>query len=66
MFKALVKKITTPRQRDWLGYLLERNGFTACEEYPHEPHFVPGAQDASLVKEPFGEFLSLNMVATRL
>lgn len=49
----------------WLRYLLERNGFTACEEYPHEPHFVAGTQDASLVKEPFGEFLSLNMVATR-
>jgi predicted SAM-dependent methyltransferase len=50
----------------WLRYLLERNGFMDCKEYPHEPHFVPGTQDASLVKEPFGEFLSLNMVATRV
>ena len=49
----------------WLRYLLERNGFSDCEEYPHEPHFVPGTVDASLAKEPFGEFLSLNMVATR-
>lgn len=49
----------------WLRHLLERNGFTDCREYPHLPHFVPGTQDASLVKEPFGEFLSLNMVATR-
>ena len=49
----------------WLRYLLERNGFTDCEEYPHEPHFVQGTVDASLAKEPFGEFLSLNMIATR-
>lgn len=49
----------------WLRFLLERNGFVDCQEYPHEPHFVPGTQDASLVKEPFGVFLSLNMVATK-
>lgn len=49
----------------WLTYLLERCGYTACQEYPHEPHFVPGAVDASLAKEPFGEFLSLNMMTRK-
>jgi predicted SAM-dependent methyltransferase len=49
----------------WLRYQLEQCGFERCEEYPHEPHFVPGTIDASLAKEPFGEFLSLNMVARR-
>jgi predicted SAM-dependent methyltransferase len=49
----------------WLRYVLEHNGFKDCEEYAHQPHFVPGTVDASLVFEPFGEFLSLNMIATR-
>lgn len=49
----------------WLKYLLEQVGFQDCQEYPHEPHFVPGTVDGSLVKEPFGEFLSLNMMAIK-
>ncbi|MBT8609373.1 methyltransferase [Polynucleobacter paneuropaeus] len=49
----------------WLKYLLEQVGFQDCQEYPHEPHFVPGTTDGSLVKEPFGEFLSLNMMAIK-
>lgn len=49
----------------WLRYLLEQVGFVDCAEYPHEPHFVPGTVDASLAFEPFGEFLSLNMIARR-
>lgn len=49
----------------WLSYQLEQAGFANCEEYPHEPHFVEGTIDASLAKEPFGEFLSLNMLARR-
>jgi predicted SAM-dependent methyltransferase len=49
----------------WLSYQLELCGFESCEEYPHFPHFVPGTEDASLAKEPFGEYLSLNMLARK-
>jgi hypothetical protein len=45
----------------WLKYLLESCGLSDCREYPHEPHFINGLQDGSLAKEPFGEYLSLNM-----
>ncbi len=49
----------------WLKYLLEQCGFVNAEEYPHEPHFVPGAVDASVANATFGEYFSLNMVARR-
>lgn len=49
----------------WLKVLLEKAGFEHCEEYPHFPHFVQGTQDGSLAKEPFGEYLSLNMIAVK-
>ncbi|GBG13301.1 carboxymethylenebutenolidase [Novimethylophilus kurashikiensis] len=49
----------------WLSYLLEQCGYADCQEYPHEPHFVPGAVDASQAKEPFGVFFSLNMMARK-
>lgn len=49
----------------WMKYLLEGVGFVDIHEYPHEPHFVPGTVDASLAKEPFGEFLSLNIFAKK-
>ena len=49
----------------WMKYLLENTGFEGVQEYPHEPHFVPGFVDASLAKEPFGKFLSLNVVALK-
>ena len=49
----------------WMKYLLENIGFKDIKEYPHEPHFVAGFMDASLVKEPFGQFLSLNVVARK-
>lgn len=49
----------------WLKHLLENYGYVNCEEYPHFPHFVEGADDASLAKEPFGEYFSLNMMATK-
>lgn len=48
----------------WLKYLLEGCGFESCEQYPHEPHFASIA-DSSLAKEPFGEFISLNMMAKK-
>lgn len=49
----------------WLAFLLGKSGFDQCKEYGHDPHFVPGTVDASQAKEPFGEFLSLNMMARR-
>ncbi|MES2364330.1 MAG: hypothetical protein V4563_00405 [Pseudomonadota bacterium] len=47
----------------WMRHLLDEIGYTEIAEYPHEPHFVPGVIDASLAKEPFGRFLSLNVIA---
>jgi SAM-dependent methyltransferase len=49
----------------WLSYLLEAAGFIAISEYPHDPHFISGVQDASLAHEPFGEFISLNVMARK-
>jgi predicted SAM-dependent methyltransferase len=48
----------------WMKYLLEKAGFSHVEEYPHLPHPL-GIVDASLAKEPFGEYLSLNVRATK-
>jgi len=49
----------------WLKYLLEQVGFENCVEYPHEPHFIEGVVDASMAKEPFGQFFSLNIMASK-
>lgn len=49
----------------WMKHLLEDVGYTQVAEYPHAPHFVAGVVDASLAKEPFGQFLSLNVVALK-
>ena len=49
----------------WMRHLLDGIGYVDIAEYPHEPHFIPGVTDASLAKEPFGEFLSLNVVARK-
>lgn len=49
----------------WLKYILENCGFTDCQEYQHYPHFIEGLVDGSLAKEPFGVYLSLNIMATR-
>jgi len=50
---------------NWLAYQLELCGYECCEEYPHEPHFVPGTVDASVANATFGEYFSLNMMARR-
>lgn len=50
---------------NWMRHLLMEAGFTDVAEYPHQPHFIPGFKDASLAHEPFGEFLSLNVVARK-
>ena len=44
---------------------MEKIGYVSISEYPHEPHFVSNTLDASLAKEPFGEFISLNLVAKK-
>ena len=49
----------------WLKYILEQCNFERCQEYPHVPHFVPGVIDASVAKEPFGVYFSLNMMAIK-
>jgi len=52
--------------RNWLTFLLERNGFDNVAEYPHTPHFLgENFYDASLAKEPFGEYFSLNMICRK-
>lgn len=50
----------------WMAHIMRDIGFVDMQEYPHEPHFV-GADfwDNSLAHEPFGEFLSLNMLARK-
>lgn len=49
----------------WMRHLLDGIGYVDIAEYPHQPHFIPGVVDASLAKEPFGKFLSLNVVARK-
>jgi hypothetical protein len=49
----------------WLKHLMEKIGYVSVAEYPHEPHFVNNTLDASLAKKPFGEFLSLNIIAKK-
>jgi hypothetical protein len=44
---------------------MEKIGYVSVAEYPHEPHFVNNTLDASLAKKPFGEFLSLNIIAKK-
>lgn len=50
---------------NWLGRLLRQAGFIDIKEYPHEPPFLDNLQDASLAKEPFGDYISLNILATK-
>ncbi len=49
----------------WMRYLLEEIGFQEVQEYTHEPHFISGVVDASLAKEPFGTYISLNVSAKK-
>ncbi len=49
----------------WLSKLLEDAGFIEIEEYSHYPHFIAGTEDGSLAKEPFGEYISLNIKAKK-
>jgi predicted SAM-dependent methyltransferase len=49
----------------WLRYLLESSGFIDIERYPNNPHFIQGVIDNSLATEPFGEYISLNIMARK-
>jgi len=48
----------------WMNHLLEAAGFVGAQEYPHEPHWL-GVRDASLAREPFGDHVSLNVLARK-
>ncbi|HOV13451.1 MAG TPA: methyltransferase [Spirochaetota bacterium] len=50
---------------NWMKRLLTDVGFREIKEYPHEPHFIGGIKDGSLSKEPFGEYISLNIKAKK-
>jgi predicted SAM-dependent methyltransferase len=49
----------------WLRHLMTEIGYEGVAEYPHVPHFIPDFVDASLAREPFGEFISLNVRALK-
>jgi predicted SAM-dependent methyltransferase len=50
----------------WLKLLLEQSGFDDVLEYAHFPHFIgDNIDDASLAREPFGEFFSLNVLCRK-
>jgi predicted SAM-dependent methyltransferase len=49
----------------FLRRLLEECGFENIREYPHQPHFWPGGRDAASEAAFCGEYLSLNVVATK-
>lgn len=48
----------------WMRHLREAAGLVDVQEYPHEPHWL-GVRDASLAREPFGEYVSLNVLARK-
>jgi predicted SAM-dependent methyltransferase len=49
----------------WMKYLLENAGFENIQSYEHTPHFIPGVIDNSQAMDPFGEYISLNVLATK-
>lgn len=49
----------------WLKFLLESAGFTDIQRYANNPHFIQGVVDNSLAVEPFGEYISLNVLARK-
>ncbi|MEW6600678.1 MAG: glycosyltransferase [Nitrospirota bacterium] len=49
----------------YLKYLMEQAGFTDIEEYPHEPHWLGISGDASMAREPFNAYISLNIKAAK-
>lgn len=49
----------------WLWYLLGEAGFVEVSTYSNVTYFIPKVIDSSLANEPFGEFISLNVIAKR-
>ena len=49
----------------YLKTLLEEVGFSNIKEYPHSPHWLGIPFDASMAKEPFNEYISLNIMAIK-
>ncbi|MHB8578569.1 MAG: FkbM family methyltransferase [Ignavibacteriaceae bacterium] len=49
----------------YLKTLLEEVGFSNVKEYPHSPHWLGIPFDASMAKEPFNEYISLNIMAIK-
>lgn len=49
----------------WLSYLLNSAGFINIVRYPNKPHFIKGMFDNSMATEPFGEYISLNIMAQK-
>jgi predicted SAM-dependent methyltransferase len=49
----------------WMSHVMRKVGYVDIAEYPHEPHFIPGFWDNSLAREPFEDFLSLNVIARK-
>lgn len=47
----------------WMKCLLQEAGFADVARYEPEPHFVPGVRDNSSANAPFGECISLNVLA---
>lgn len=51
---------------NWMSYLLKETGFKKVEEYDAEKFCKENnMRDSSLYNKPFGEFISLNVVATK-
>lgn len=51
---------------NWMSYLLEETGFKEIKEYDAEEFCKNhNIADSSLYKKPFGEFISLNVVAVK-
>jgi predicted SAM-dependent methyltransferase len=49
----------------YLKFLLESVGFIDIDRYPNVPHFIQGVLDNSLAVQPFGEYISLNVIAKK-
>lgn len=47
----------------YLKNLLEDIGFVNIARYPNDPHFIDGLIDNSMASAPFGEFISVNVIA---
>jgi hypothetical protein len=49
----------------YMKFLLEKAGYQDITTYPHKPHFQNGIVDNSSANLPFGDFISLNVIAKK-